>query len=177
MAKVVGQYTDIKMSRQKPAQQTDAARALRLLIEAYGHEPDLIPVAELEKMADRLSIMAGKDPPWGWRYLRNILNQKIDASPRLLSAIYALGAAYDGLPPIVAAARRMNLLVTGNVTPGAVVLADSRKCANPACPVEFVPRSTGQRYCCPDCRARMNELRRQERRNRGGTDAPNRQGD
>ena len=129
---------------------------LRALIESLDHNPDLINVKDMEAIAVRLSEVAqrpkrGKQP-WGWRMLRNVLNEKIDASQEFVSAVYALGANTDGTPKLVAMARQVMVLAVGKVEPGAVILGDSQACGNPYCSVKFVPRSGNQVYCSEECR-------------------------
>lgn len=152
---------DTKKDAQRASERDNASGALRLLIEeGYRHNSDLISVADLEKIAEKLSSRARKDPPWGWRYLRNILNKKIDPSPKIMAAIYALGAEIDGTPRLLATATRVQVYAAGKVSPGAVVLSDSKPCRNPACAIEFVPRSGNQKYCCPECQAWKKKLLR-----------------
>lgn len=137
----------------------NAPQMLSELIREFGHEPTLIPVDALQIIADKLSAVAGKEPGWSWRYLRNVLNNNMLASRKLISAILALGATVDGVPDMVARARSVQVLAAGHVVPGAVILADSKPCSRPGCPVHFVPRVPSQRYCSPDCKKRMKALR------------------
>ena len=131
------------------------------LIRGLGHEPALINVDALQTIADKLSAVAGKEPGWSWRYLRNVLNRNMFASQKLVEAIFALGATIDGVPDIVASAKPVQVLAVGNIVPGAVILADSKPCARPGCPVSFVPRVPVQRYCSTQCAKKM-------RRKKGG---------
>lgn len=128
-----------------------APQMLAQLIVESGHDPAIISVEDLQEIASRLSEFARKDPAWGWRYLRNVLNRKIDASRALINAIVALGATNDGTPEELARARSVTVMVIGDVKPGALVLADSRACAFPGCGIHFVPRSPQQRYHAPRC--------------------------
>lgn len=122
------------------------------LIAGLGHDPTLISVDALQEIADRLSVIGRKEPAWGWRYLRNVLNRKIDASQKLLTAIMALGATIDGIPAELAGARQVSVMAVGTVTPGSLILASSRPCANPYCNLHFVPSSPRQRYHSAACR-------------------------
>jgi hypothetical protein len=126
--------------------------ALSELIRGFGHDPSLITTEDLQGIADRLSSIAGKETPWGWRYLRNVLNEKVDASAALTRAIMSLGATFDGVPVVLAQAHPVNVLAIGKIKPGALVLADSRPCENPACPIEFVPSAPRQIYHSKECR-------------------------
>lgn len=122
------------------------------LIRAFGYDPGLISVDDLQSVAGKLSVVAGKSPEWGWRYLRNILNGKLEASRQIAQAIMALGAVVDGTHPLMAASHPVQVFARGDVKSGAIVLASSRRCANPACPIEFVPVVPRQRFCCVECR-------------------------
>jgi hypothetical protein len=128
------------------------SKALSELILAMGHDPTVIPVAELQRIAERLSFMARKETAWGWRYLRNVLNGKIEPSRRLMDAIMRLGAVIDETPVELAQSERVVVQALGQVRPGALVLADSRSCANPSCGIEFVPRHPRQVYHSVRCR-------------------------
>lgn len=157
--------TMLETSRNKKGSGTsygiqNAPQMLSEMIRELGHEPTLISVDALQVIADKLSAIAGKEPGWSWRYLRNVLNSKLRASEKLIGAILALGATIDGVPDIVASATPVQVLAVGNVAPGAVILADSKPCNRPSCPVLFVPRVPSQRYCSPDCKKKMRQLRR-----------------
>lgn len=114
-------------------------------------------VDDLQGIADRLSDLAGHSPGWGWRYLRNILNGKIDASRILLDAIMRLGALVDGAPKDLARSTRVTVNAIGTVKPGALILADSRPCI---CGIDFVPRSWNQKYHSVECKKAARRLTR-----------------
>jgi len=140
----------------KPVLMTYAAKmGLEEVITMLGHDPRLVGVAELEDVARRLCDAAEHNglerPSWGWRYLRNVLNGKLEASKRLTDAILRLGALLDGAPAEAIAGERVTILALGRVAAGAVVLADSRPCGNPGCRVEFVPRVPWQRFHSREC--------------------------
>lgn len=130
----------------------DGAKVLSEVIRGLGHDPAMIGVAELQRIADRLSALARKEPGWGWRYLRNVMNGKIEASQRLTDAMLRLGAVIDETPVELAESRAVLVQATGKVRAGALVLADSRSCANPLCGMEFVPRHPRQVYHSVRCR-------------------------
>lgn len=138
--------------------------ALAELVRGFGHEPGLISVEDLQGIADKLSQVAGKDPPWGWRYLRNLLNGKIEASEKMGNAVMALGATLDGVPVLVARGHPVQVLAVGEVKPGSVVLGSSRACARPGCMVHFVPRVPWQKWCSKECKHRDHREHRDEKR-------------
>ena len=139
----------------KSVTKEDVSAALVEIIEHRGHDPRLITTRNLGKIAETLSRLVDQNPPWQWRYLRNIINCNYPQPPvRIIKAIYALRAIDKGTSPLIACAQVVQVRAVGNVSPGAVVLADSRTCDRIACPVEFVPRSGNQRFCCPQCRQR-----------------------
>lgn len=142
----------------------DTRRALDELIRAFGHDPVSITVEDLQVIADKLSQIAAKDPPWGWRYLRNLLNDKIEASEKLTRAIFALGASVDGVNEELAGAQQVMVMVPAGVKvhPGALILSHSQPCANPACGLHFVPRTPRQKYHSRACGRQDAKRRRQE---------------
>lgn len=141
----------------------DAPALLIELVEALGHDPALISTANLQGIADRLSTVAGRSTVWGWRYLRNVLNHKIDASRALIDAMQRLGAMLDGAPVEAVQGERVTILALGHVDAGALILADSIRCANPACRVVFVPRTPNQRAHCKECARIARKLKCQVR--------------
>lgn len=153
------QINDTKPKETVRFEVANAPQMLSELIRGFGHEPALIPVDALQIIADKLSAVAGKEPGWSWRYLRNVLNRNLLASQKLIEAILALGATIDGVPDIVARAQSVQVLAVGHIVPGAVILADSKPCNRPGCPVNFVPRVPTQRYCSSDCKKKMRALR------------------
>jgi len=128
------------------------AELLTTLIQSLQINIATITTAQLQDVADRLSVIAKKNPKWTWRYLRNILNGKMNASRKLMKALYQLGAIIDQTPTRLVMGENVLVIALGKVANGALVLADSKKCDNPGCGIEFIPRSPNQRYCCIDCR-------------------------
>mgnify|MGYP005820007041 CR=1 FL=1 len=130
----------------------NASELLHDLISAYGYDLLTMTPRDKAEIADRLSRIAGQSPAWTWRYVHNILRHKIDASQRFINAILALGAVQDGANPLMINVRQVQVYAA-HVNPGSIILAASRKCANPDCPIEFVPVVPRQRYCSAECRA------------------------
>lgn len=138
----------------------DGAQALSELIYGLGHDPASIRVDDLQAVADRLSELARRDPAWGWRYLRNVLNRRMDASRKLIDAVMRLGALVDGAPRDLARSERVTVQALGKVKPGALVLADSQPCI---CGIEFVPAAWNQKYHSKECKKLARKNRRKER--------------
>jgi len=130
----------------------DGAKLLADLILLMGHDPTLISTEELQRIADRMAGLVHHEQGWGWRYLRNVLNRKLEPSKKLVDAMCRLGAVLDDTPVELAQSHTVSIQALGNVRPGSLVLADSRLCANPACGIEFVPRHPRQIYHAPRCR-------------------------
>lgn len=143
---------ETKVKRDLQLVSPDARGALAELVRSFGYDPWQIQERDLQGIADKLTQIGKPRKPWGWRYLRNILNDHTQAGANFTRAVFAIGAMQDGMSSLVAQARQMNLYVVGTVHPGAVVLGDSRPCSNPACPVHFVPRVWNQRYCSKECK-------------------------
>lgn len=120
--------------------------ALRPTMSEVGH------VALYEEAAKRLSAIARKDPPWGWRYVQGVEKGTIEPSRALTRAALALGAEMDGVPTILANSETVKVYARpGAIRPGSVILGESKACARPGCPVNFVPRVPWQRFCSREC--------------------------
>jgi hypothetical protein len=59
------------MTCQQQARLVDGVELLRDLIEALG-------VNDLQDVARRLSAIAGKFPPWGSKYIKNVIDRKLN---------------------------------------------------------------------------------------------------
>jgi hypothetical protein len=161
-----GQPAQINPSTAYKELAPQAPIALRALINDLGYPVEefadghlRVATATLDLIAAELSEMVGKSPAWGWRYLQGVLNAKENASPRLTQAIYAWGAILDGRPAILTNTEEATVFAQpGRLHPGAVVLAASKRCANPKCRVAFVPVVPWQHYCQPDCRIKARSL-------------------
>ena len=147
----------------KPVLMTYAAKmGLEEVITMLGHDPRMVGVEALGDVARRLCDAAEHNglerPSWGWRYLRNVLNGKLEASRRLTDAILRVGALLDGAPAESVQGERVQILALGKVSAGAVVLADSKRCGNPGCKVEFVPKVPWQKCHSKECAAARRRL-------------------
>lgn len=130
------------------------SEALKELITGLGYNLLTMTPDEKGVVAEKLSRLARQSPPWTWRYVHNVIGRKIEPSERMAGAILALGAVIDGANPLMVQARRVQVYAVRPVKPGAVIMAGSRPCANPSCPIEFVPIVPRQRFCCAGCRER-----------------------
>ena len=143
---------------------SQAHLALRSLIADLGYPIEeldgghlRVSTATLELIAKELSELVGKFPFWGWRYLSGVLNAKERASANLTQAIFAWGAILDGRPAILTNRQETTVFAEpGQLHPGAVVLAASKRCANPKCRVAFVPVVPFQKFCRTQCREERN---------------------
>jgi hypothetical protein len=133
---------------------------LEELIRSFGHYPDVIPYMELQGIADKLSQVAKKTTrPWTWRYLRSVLNETVEPSQLLVDTMMKLGALVDGAPQETVIGERVQILALGKVVPGAVVLGDSKRCGNPACKVEFVPKVPWQKCHSLECAKTVRKIK------------------
>lgn len=146
----------------------DGKSALEDVIKASGHDPMLMGSTGLTEIAIRLSEVAGQDPPWTYRYLKGVLSGNLKAGAPLMDAINRLGALIDGSPKELALSTPVNVLALGKVKPGALILADSRRCGNPGCKIEFVPRHPKQIYHEPECGRVWRALRQAQGTEKGG---------
>ena len=143
--------------------------ALREITRSFSYNPDDLTVDQKTDIANRLSQMVNREEPWGWRYIHNVLGDKIKASREMVDAIMRLGASIDGMPDVLAKATQVQCLAVGDVRPGALILADSRRCGNPACRIWFVPTASHQKYHCHACkRAWEKEFKRLKRQEQHG---------
>lgn len=135
-----------------------ASDALRELIAALGYPIEqkadggyAVSVETLTVVGAELSALVDVSPPWGWRYMHGVINNKTKASAKLAQAIFAWGAVIDGAPALLANTQDVVVRAQpGQLHPGSVVLARSQRC--PSCRVAFVPTVPWQRYCRPLCR-------------------------
>ncbi|MFA7253989.1 MAG: hypothetical protein WC107_05560 [Patescibacteria group bacterium] len=114
-----------------------------------GYDPNNLDRKAREDVANRLSTVARKNPPWHEKYIHNVLAGTLPAGKKLYAVIIKLQSLSVEIPYIV----------TGNVEPGALILADSRRCEYPPCNVVFVPRMPNQKYHCDECKRAMKKLR------------------
>lgn len=102
-------------------------------------------------MASRLSKIAHKVPEWGWRYVQSVASGTVEPSKRFSKAVDALAVTFDGVPVPFAKSSPITVYAeTGTIAEGALVMAGSRRCANPTCTVIFVP-NVPWRKLCPLC--------------------------
>lgn len=113
-------------------------------------------VAVYTDLAARLSELARKLPVWSWRYVQSVHAGSIPPSKKFARAVEILAAAVDGLPTIIAETEPITVYARpGSVHPNALVISESKACANPICPIHFIPRVPWQKYC-PRCRKRRS---------------------
>jgi hypothetical protein len=139
----------------------ELVNALRPLIGQDGQ------VAVYDELARRLSALAQKEPPWGWRYIQGVTKGTIAPSAALGRAVMALGATLDGVPTVVANTQAVQVFAeAGRVRPGSIILAASKSCARPGCLVNFVPIVPVQRFCSRDCAKKARKEHLNSERNR-----------
>jgi hypothetical protein len=126
--------------------------ALRPAVNGLGH------VALYKEIARRLSAVARKQPPWGWRYIQGVEKGTIVPSQKLARAVYSLGATLDGVPTLVANTEPVQVYARpGSVRPGSIILGESKTCARPGCPVSFIPKVPWQKFCSSECRGKFKK--------------------
>lgn len=139
----------------------DGRDALTRLIQQEGHDPMFISGAAMQDIAERLCEFApktGRKAKWGKDYLDNVLKGRLDPSMSLIQAVMAMLQTKTGIPDVWAKARPMQLSVTADVKPGALVAVDSRDCGFAACGRPFIPVNYFQKYCSHECREAHREL-------------------
>lgn len=126
--------------------------ALRDIFRHYGYDPDFATTPQKAEIAKRLSEVAEHVPAWGYLYVHNFMRDGVKAGQQFKTAIINLASMIDGAPLFLIKGRTITVTALGNITPGAIVYGDSRKCANISCVVHFVPRVWNQKYCSPSCK-------------------------
>lgn len=133
-----------------PIPPTLARNALTSLIAVFGPTQNG-KVALYNHLAHQLSKIAGRSPPWTWRYVQGVMAGTLSPSPAFAQAVLALQMGTQKVPSILADLELVQVYARpGTVQPGAFVVAESRPCACPTCPIYFVPVSPEQIYC-PIC--------------------------
>ena len=113
-------------------------------------------VAFYQELAKRLSQIAHKNKPWGWRYVQSVDHGTLGHPPsrlfiRAVKVMAAEAAEMDGLPTFVAETEPIMVHARpGSVHPNAIVISESKACANPTCIIHFIPRVPWQKFC-PRC--------------------------
>lgn len=99
-------------------------------------------------LAEKLSAIAHKEKVWSWRYVQSVHTGSIAPSEIFSNAVDVLMASLDGLPAFVAETEPITVYARpGAIHPNAVILGESKSCAEPTCTVHFVPRVPWQKYC------------------------------
>ncbi len=149
--------TQVKTPLKATISEMAVVEMMREIIRGLGFDPLEASPDDLQIVADKLSDVAGKTPAWGWRYMRNVLNRKIEASAAMTQAIMQLGAMQDGAPARLVKGKAVQVYAINEVKPGSLVFGSSRVCANPACAVTFVSDIWNKRCCSKEC---SRELRK-----------------
>ena len=125
---------------------------LELLVKILG---ELGKVATYTDLAVRLSMLAHKNgSPWSWRYVQSVHVGSVAPSKKFARAVEVLAAEIDGLPAFIGETEPITVHARpGSVHPNAIVISESKRCANPVCTIHFIPRVPWQKYC-PRCRKR-----------------------
>lgn len=104
--------------------------------------------ANYQALADRLSQIAGKIPPWSGRYLQSVESGSYPASRRLARALEILGAEIDGRPLEIADSEEVTIYArTGKIKPGSMIDGASQVCAFKFCSIWFIRTHPRQIYC------------------------------
>ena len=172
MSETIGVQQSSSLSTPYRELASQASSTLRDLITALGYavseKPDggfYVSTETLSLIAGELSDLVGKQPHWEWRYLQGVLNGTVQAGDKLTQAIFAWGAIVDGQPAILTNTQdAMVRARPGQLHPGAVVLATSKRCANATCRVAFVPVVPAQKFCRVECRRAAHAAQLEEKR-------------
>lgn len=122
---------------------------LQELIQSLGISPDK---EGFTRLANDLSQLAGKVPPWSYRYVRSVHAGDYAPSKKMQAAIVAKLAEVDGASGELAASVPITVYVSpdrANELAGAYIMGDVKIC--PTCTKRFTPNVPWRRYC-GECR-------------------------
>lgn len=120
-------------------------------------------LASLEELAQALSRIVGKDPPWTARYLNSIIlgHKGFTVTTELSRAIQAYAGRLDEAHPLQALLVEITAYsIDGAVQSGAIITGRSTHCD---CGVLYVPHHPRQKYCNSACPARPRRRKRRRR--------------
>lgn len=128
----------------------------------------IVPRADADEIMKSIRDLAvdqkiiAETKEWSGRYLIQLYHQKFPAVPNAVGRTLLIMAQYMDETPIAAAGTEQTTIMArpGTIKPGTVVLINSRKCANPTCPVHFIPRIWNQKYCVVQCGAAHRKSKR-----------------
>lgn len=104
------------------------------------------------RLAEKMSAAINRPKPWTWRYVQGVHKGTIKPSRDFARAVEILAGEIDGLPAAIGRLEKVNIWAEpGRVQHDAIVMGQSRVCANPACNRVFVP-NVPWRKVCPICR-------------------------
>ena len=118
--------------------------SISMLLEYLGGSDGKLPY---KRLADDLSKVAKKHPPWSRRYILSVHRGTVGASNKLERAVFQLGLFYDGLE-LIAGAYKVEVLSHDESIAGAYVMGAVKVC--PKCSARFVPSIVWRKYC-PSC--------------------------
>jgi hypothetical protein len=114
---------------------------------SYARSTKTVLYAEI---ARRLSDIAGKNPPWTWRYVQGIQSGTVQPSHHVNHAARILLARLIDAVDVPLYSNFETIKIhapIGAVTPGTWIIGKSRPCANPTCTIHFVPLVPWQKFC------------------------------
>jgi hypothetical protein len=126
--------------------------------ELYGDPAAPGKMANLRELAVLLSDIVKREKPWTYRYLNSLLNGDAGfrVTPELEQALQVLATRLDNAHPLQAWLVKIEAYsINGAVQPGSIITGKSERCA---CGVLFVPHHHFQKYCCPQCPARVKKI-------------------
>ena len=115
-----------------------------------------IDKAGFELLAADLSELAGKRPPWSWRYCRSVFKGDYPASKKMNAAMIAkLAELVDGTSRMQAASVEVRVFTAADQAhrvAGSYVMGSAKQC--PQCGARFVGNVPWRKYCLeyPKCR-------------------------
>jgi hypothetical protein len=150
--KHVSLYAEPEMSENDDFDPQSIRDNLEMILEHFEalKQADAV-VAFYNLIAEKLSRVIHKDPPWTWRYVQGVHKGTIEPSRVFGRAVMLLGLAIDEVPLLIVDTEAVQVYAKpGDVKAGSIVMTPSVVCANPACNIQFVP-NVPWRKLCPVC--------------------------
>jgi len=137
---------------------------LKEILSIMGLKPIM---GSFQVVAEDLSRIARKNPPWTAKYIHSAYFQypACRPSPRLSRAINALWQRVKGEFPGIAGSVYSRILAAPYQVPdGTFVPVTARviKCHNPGCSVRFIQTNPAQLYHDPICKIQWKKIRRRK---------------
>lgn len=126
--------------------------------------------AELRELGRDAAQAVGRARPWGHSHLYSLIHFERYPKYRLNVELFEYVTRRAGLYPLQGS-HKVTVATRAKIRAGALVLVGSRRCARQRCGLHFVPAAANQKYCSPECQARVAAWRRKRAKRRAARHA------